>query len=56
MGWARGSAGTLAKVQNILSELGGANLFFLKDVAYQKADIHQMECAMLPVHSHEAAE
>lgn len=39
----------LQKVRNIPGELGGANLFFVEDVAYQKAAIQEMERAMLPV-------
>jgi phage terminase large subunit-like protein len=39
----------LLKVRNIPGELGGANLFFVEDVAYQKAAIQEMERAMLPV-------
>jgi hypothetical protein len=39
----------LLKVRNIPCELGGANLFFVEDVAYQKAAIQEMERAMLPV-------
>ncbi len=39
----------LTKVRNIPGELGGANLFFVEDVAYQKAAIQEMERALLPV-------
>jgi predicted phage terminase large subunit-like protein len=39
----------LLKVRNIPGELGGANLFFVEDVAYQKAAIQEMERALLPV-------
>lgn len=39
----------LIKVRNIPVELGGANLFFVEDVAYQKAAIQEMERALLPV-------
>ena len=39
----------LLKVRNIPGELGGANLFFVEDVAYQKAAIQEMERVMLPV-------
>jgi phage terminase large subunit-like protein len=39
----------LQKVRNIPGELGGANLFFVEDVAYQKAAIQEMERALLPV-------
>jgi phage terminase large subunit-like protein len=39
----------LVKVRNIPAELGGANLFFVEDVAYQKAAIQEMERALLPV-------
>jgi predicted phage terminase large subunit-like protein len=41
--------GFLQKVRNIPGELGGANLFFVEDVAYQKAAIQEMERALLPV-------
>lgn len=36
-------------MRNIPGELGGANLFFVEDVAYQKAAIQEMERALLPV-------
>jgi phage terminase large subunit-like protein len=39
----------LLKVRNIPGELGGANIFFVEDVAYQKAAIQEMEWALLPV-------
>lgn len=39
----------LQKVRNIPGELGGANLFFVEDVTYQKAAIQEMERALLPV-------
>jgi hypothetical protein len=39
----------LLKVRNIPGELGGSNMFFVEDVAYQKAAIQEMERAMLPV-------
>jgi phage terminase large subunit-like protein len=39
----------LQHVRNIPGELKGANLFFVEDVAYQKAAIQEMERAMLPV-------
>jgi predicted phage terminase large subunit-like protein len=39
----------MQKVRNIPGELGGANLFFVEDVAYQKAAIQEMERALLPV-------
>ncbi len=39
----------LTKVRNMPGELGGANLFFVEDVAYQKAAIQEMERALLPV-------
>jgi predicted phage terminase large subunit-like protein len=39
----------LQKVRNIPGELGGANLLFVEDVAYQKAAIQEMERALLPV-------
>jgi phage terminase large subunit-like protein len=39
----------LLKVREIPGELKGANLFFVEDVAYQKAAIQEMERAMLPV-------
>jgi phage terminase large subunit-like protein len=39
----------LKKVRSIPSEIGGANIFFVEDVAYQKAAIQEMERAMLPV-------
>jgi predicted phage terminase large subunit-like protein len=37
------------KVRSMPGELGGANLFFVEDVAYQKAAIQEMERAMVPV-------
>lgn len=39
----------LQKVRNIPGDLGGANLFFVEDVAYQKAAIQEMERSLLPV-------
>ena len=39
----------MQRVRNIPGELKGANLFFVEDVAYQKAAIQEMERAMLPV-------
>jgi len=39
----------LKKVRSIPGESGGANIFFVEDVAYQKAAIQEMERAMLPV-------
>ncbi len=39
----------LKRVRAIPGEMGGANLFFVEDVAYQKAAIQEMERAMLPV-------
>ena len=39
----------LLKVGNIPGEIGGANIFFVEDVAYQKAAIQEMERALLPV-------
>jgi phage terminase large subunit-like protein len=39
----------LKRVREIPGEMGGANLFFVEDVAYQKAAIQEMERAMLPV-------
>jgi phage terminase large subunit-like protein len=39
----------LQKVRSMPGELGGANLFFVEDVAYQKAAIQEMERALLPV-------
>jgi phage terminase large subunit-like protein len=36
-------------VRAIPAELGGANMFFVEDVAYQKAAIQEMERMMLPV-------
>ncbi len=39
----------LKKVRSIPGELGGANLFFVEDVQYQKAAIQEMERALLPV-------
>jgi phage terminase large subunit-like protein len=39
----------LIKVRSIPGELGGANIFFVEDVAYQKAAIQEMERALLPV-------
>jgi phage terminase large subunit-like protein len=40
---------TMKKVRSIPGERGGANLFFVEDVGYQKAAIQEMERAMLPV-------
>jgi predicted phage terminase large subunit-like protein len=39
----------LKKVRSMPAELGGANIFFVEDVQYQKAAIQEMERAMLPV-------
>lgn len=39
----------LMKVRGIPADLGGANIFSVEDVAYQKAAIQEMERAMLPV-------
>jgi phage terminase large subunit-like protein len=39
----------LQKVRDIPGELKGANLFFVEDVAYQKAAIQEMERLMIPV-------
>jgi predicted phage terminase large subunit-like protein len=39
----------LLKVRAMPGELGGANLFFVEDVAYQKAAIQEMERSLLPV-------
>lgn len=39
----------LQRVRNIPGEMKGANLFFVEDVAYQKAAIQEMERALLPV-------
>jgi len=39
----------LKKVRSIPGELGGANILFVEDVAYQKAAIQEMERALLPV-------
>jgi hypothetical protein len=39
----------LKKVRSIPGEMGGANIFFVEDVAYKKAAIQEMERAMLPV-------
>jgi phage terminase large subunit-like protein len=39
----------LQHVRNIPGELKGANLFFVEDVAYQKAAIQEMERSLLPV-------
>jgi predicted phage terminase large subunit-like protein len=39
----------MKKVRAMPAELGGANIFFAEDVAYQKAAIQEMERAMLPV-------
>ena len=39
----------LLKVREIPGELKGANLFFVEDVAYQKAAIQEMERLMIPV-------
>lgn len=39
----------LKKVRSTPGELGGANLFFVEDVAYQKAAIQEMQRAMLPM-------
>ena len=39
----------LQKVRGIPGELKGANIFFVEDVAYQKAAIQEMERMMIPV-------
>jgi phage terminase large subunit-like protein len=39
----------MQRVRNIPGELKGANIFFVEDVAYQKAAIQEMERMMLPV-------
>lgn len=39
----------IKRVREIPGELKGANLFFVEDVAYQKAAIQEMERLMLPV-------
>jgi hypothetical protein len=39
----------MLKVREIPGELKGANIFFVEDVAYQKAAIQEMERMMLPV-------
>jgi phage terminase large subunit-like protein len=39
----------MQRVRSIPGELGGANLFFVEDVGYQKAAIQEMERMMLPV-------
>ena len=39
----------MLKVRGIPGELGGANLFFVEDVAYQKAAIQETDRALLPV-------
>lgn len=39
----------MQKVRSIPGELKGVNIFFLEDVAYQKAAIQEMERMMLPV-------
>lgn len=39
----------LLKVRSIPGELGGANIFVVEDVQYQKAAIQEMERAMLAV-------
>jgi predicted phage terminase large subunit-like protein len=39
----------MKKVRSIPGELGGANLFFVEDVQFQKAAIQEMERALLPV-------
>jgi phage terminase large subunit-like protein len=39
----------LQKVRDIPGELKGANIFFVEDVAYQKAAIQEMERMMIPV-------
>jgi phage terminase large subunit-like protein len=39
----------MQKVRDIPGELKGANLFFVEDIAYQKAAIQEMERMMLPV-------
>jgi hypothetical protein len=40
---------SLRYVRGIPGELGGANIFFVKDVGYLKAAIQEMERALLPV-------
>jgi hypothetical protein len=39
----------MKRVRDIPGELGGANLFFVEDVAFQRAAIQEMERMMLPV-------
>lgn len=39
----------MQRVRNIPGELGGANIFFVEDVGYQKAAIQEIGRAMLPV-------
>lgn len=39
----------LRTVRGMPGELGGANIFFVEDVGYQKAAIQEMERALLPV-------
>jgi len=39
----------IKRVREIPGEMGGSNLFFVEDVAYQKAAIQEMERAMIPV-------
>ena len=40
---------TMKHVRNIPGERGGANIFFVEDIGYQKAALQEMERAMLPV-------
>ena len=40
---------TMKHVRGIPSERGGANIFFVEDIGYQKAAVQEMERAMLPV-------
>jgi phage terminase large subunit-like protein len=39
----------MKKVRAIPGDLGGANMFFVEDIGYQKAALQEMERAMLPV-------
>ena len=40
---------TMKHVRSIPGERGGANIFFVEDIGYQKAALQEMERAMLPV-------
>jgi phage terminase large subunit-like protein len=40
---------TMKHVRGIPGERGGANIFFVEDIGYQKAAVQEMERAMLPV-------